>query len=507
MDSLLVEVSCLIALKGDKMRPSGVDKQTFKLDLLRQPRPFIIKGSDSTPTNSPDSLTAPIRDSPTTNSSSAASNDDILSFDFSLSMFRKEVMKKGLTLLPRNHKGKIATASKTHCNQHCSMHCWKPIENTEEFHRIICEEHANGKSRIVGASLKLRVAMGYAATNTISDENNQCFVGTDCLLYSSQPELAMSPEPILSSSEIKAKNWDVKVKVENLLNRMHTEEDSPLYLGFLKAHKICFAMAMSLLIKSGADKNEENKAFHLALNSDNILLNEAETEQCMLKPYNQRGNFNSTFGCKPEKGFYPPSNITDNSPPDFNDWHNGLHGPKKGGVASTNSNPSNNQNVAIRNDTGGASTDLVSILGQLVNNKNRPLDNNDDCNATSSISTPVTNSTKHRTATFSCKWDPFPEAIVIDGDLLANESTMEDILTYCGTRGKSFSDDNKLELNNYNKNLYFQVKAENGYDDIILKKSSFLEMSIEDTDSLDHVNTQLRITIINRNDKQLIRMG
>ena len=136
-------------------------------------------------------------------------------------------------------------------------------------------EHGT-KGRKVGSSLKLWMTLGYTTKEVIRDENIQYFVEENCLLYSQKIELLKLP--------IKAKNWDVKVKVENLLNCMYNDENSSLYYGLLKPHKIAFTLAILLFIKSCAENRDENKAFHKALHSDIDLLNEAEVEQYILKP-------------------------------------------------------------------------------------------------------------------------------------------------------------------------------------------------------------------------------
>ena len=211
MDSLLIEVHCPIALKQDKTKPNGVEKKSFSLNLFDTICPYIIKGSDSTlPSSSPNDLLTPVRDLELSSSTIASpiNNNDIFSFNFSLSVFRKEVMKQGLALMPRSYKGKIGITSKLFCNQRYNEHSWNPIESTDQLHNIIMTEHGT-KGRIVGSSLKLRMAIGYTTKDAINDENSQYFVEENCLLYSQKPDLPKSPEPILTSSEIKSQNWDV----------------------------------------------------------------------------------------------------------------------------------------------------------------------------------------------------------------------------------------------------------------------------------------------------------
>ena len=351
-------------------------------------------------------------------------------------------------------------------------------------------EHGT-KGRIVGRQLKLRMAIGYTTKEVIKDENSQYFIEENCLLYSQKPDLPKSPEAILTSSKIKSQNWDVKVKVENLLNCLYNDENSPLFHGFLKPHKVAFSLAISLFIKSGAENRGENKAFHKALHSDNEILDEAGVEQYILKPYNERGNYNATFGYKPKRGLYPPTNTSDKSPPDFNEWHNGQNSPngRNNNGNTANGNIGNNANATIE---GASSNALVSILGQIVQQKN----NSANCNDVNT-DTAVSVSTKHKTVTFSCNWDPFPEAIIIDEVKLTLKSTMKMVLEHIDGGDKSFSEYNILEESC--KNLYFQVKAKDGFNDISIKKSHFMNMTIEDIDNLDHSNDQIIITVVDRN--------
>ena len=134
MNSLLIEVHCSIALKGEKTKPNGVEKKSFSLNLFDTICPYIIKGSDSTlPSSSPNDLLTPVRDLESSSSTIASpiNNDDTFSFNFSLSIFRKEVMKQGLALMLRSYKGKIGISSKLFCNQRYNKHSWNPIESTD----------------------------------------------------------------------------------------------------------------------------------------------------------------------------------------------------------------------------------------------------------------------------------------------------------------------------------------------------------------------------------------
>ena len=74
---------------------------------------------------------------------------------------------------------------------------------------------------------------------------------------------------------------------------------------------------------------------------------------------------------------------------------------------------------------------------------------------------------------------------------------MKKLLEYNEGGDKSFSEYNKLEESS--KNLYFQVKAKDGFNAISIKKSHFMNMTIEDIDNLDHSNDQIMITIVDRN--------
>ena len=76
---------------------------------------------------------------------------------------------------------------------------------------------------------------------------------------------------------------------------------------------------------------------------------------------------------------------------------------------------------------------------------------------------------------------------------------MKKLLEYKEVGEESFSDDYTLDLDGDKRDLYFQVKAEKGFNDIVFKKSRFLKMTVEDIDNLDHTSGQIIITIVDRN--------
>ena len=117
----------------------------------------------------------------------------------------------------------------------------------------------------------------------------------------------------------------------------------------------------------------------------------------------------------------------------------------------------NSSNRNVHTESGSNDT-LVSILGQLVQSKNNASNGNNNCNDenSSSIMSPVTVVSKQKTVTFSCQWNPFPEAIVIDGKSLTLQSTMKEILTHSDEGDESFSDDHELNLNDEKKNYTFR---------------------------------------------------
>ena len=393
-------------------------------------------------------------------------------------------MTQGLKLLPRQYKNKISKSSKIYCNRKFNEHQWIQVNNTKDFHSLILSEHAN-KDRIVGNALKMRFAIGYATNHTIYDENDEYFNDTEYLTYSTKPQEMKSPEVILSSNEMKIRQWDEKKAIENLLNRMYYEEASPLYHGFTSQHKHSFAMGISLFVKSGVGKMPENEAFQLALNSDSILLNESETKQYLLDPYYKNANFNSTMNYHPKKGQYPPRNRNEKQPPHFNDWYNS----KGGGVAQ------GNNNGTVANDNSNVTSNaLATILGQFIQSKNSDNQiNQGNSNDLSSLAK------KQIAVTFACQWNRFPESIIIDGDKLTNKSTMRELLLHCDSEDdQSFADDYNLGLDGNSRKLYFCVKTTDGFDEISIKKSRFLQMNIDDLQKLEHVHNQLTITIVDR---------
>ena len=58
-------------------------------------------------------------------------------------------------------------------------------------------------------------------------------------------------------------------------------------------------------------------AFNIALDSDNLLLLEAEAKQYLLDPYHKNGHFNSKLNHHPAKWVYPPLNWLEKQPPHF----------------------------------------------------------------------------------------------------------------------------------------------------------------------------------------------
>ena len=281
-----------------------------------------------------------------------------------------------------------------------------------------------------------------------------------------------------------------------MLNRLYYDEESCLYHGYTAQHKHSFAMGISLFMKSGADKLPENEVFHKVLKSEDEIFNEEEMKQYILDPYYKNGNFNSTLNNHPAKGAYPPSNRLEKQPPHFNDWYNGPKGPNSdgAGVAVGTSGGRNKNNEA------STSNSLAAILGQLIHSKN---DNNTSISATTTNVNDTTNmnsvtTEKNDSVTFSCEWDLFPESIIIDGINLKETSTMKELLTYSEDGDKSFAMEYNLSLDNENKKLYFRVKAADGFNDINIKKSRFLKMNLNDIHNLNHVHSQIMITIVDR---------
>ena len=286
-----------------------------------------------------------------------------------------------------------------------------------------------------------------------------------------------------------------------MLNRLYYDEESCLYHGYTAQHKHSFAMGISLFMKSGADKLPENEVFHKVLKSEDEIFNEEEMKQYILDPYYKNGNFNSTLNNHPAKGAYPPSNRLEKQPPHFNDWYNGPKGPNSdgAGVAVGASGGMNKNNEA------STSNSLAAILGQLIHSNSNSATNENTASSTatvnvsSSVSETVSNNTKkNNTVTFSCEWNEFPEAIIIDGVNIKETSTMKDLLTYSEDGDDSFAIDYELGLDDDKRKLFFKVKAEDGFNDINIKKSCFLKMNMVDICNLNHVHSQIMITIVDR---------
>ena len=111
-------------------------------------------------------------------------------------------------------------------------------------------------------------------------------------------------------------------------------------------------MAVSAVVKGGI-RDDGNETF-LALESSSIILNKDDCNKFLLQPYYNFGNYTSTENVHPKKKKFPPTNAKEKSPPIFNDW-------KKKNNISGGSKNSNGENVSV----------FVSILGQLVNGKNK----------------------------------------------------------------------------------------------------------------------------------------
>ena len=120
--------------------------------------------------------------------------------------------------------------------------------------------------------MKMLISIGYSTQDAIVDENDEYFESINALQFSAKPQDANSPEIILSSNELRVKNWNEKKAIEKLLNWMYSDENSCLHHGFTAEHKNLFAIGISLFVKSGVDKMAENVGFKKALDSDSILL-------------------------------------------------------------------------------------------------------------------------------------------------------------------------------------------------------------------------------------------
>ena len=92
-----------------------------------------------------------------------------------------------------------------------------------------------------------------------------------------------------------------------------------------------------------------------------------------------------------------------------------------------NANNTNSANVGM--ESIGVSNLLVLILGQVVQSKNSMSNNNVDNNSSVTSSVDAVTA-KCKTVTFTCQWNNFPEAIVIDGDKLTSQSNMKQLLEY-----------------------------------------------------------------------------
>ena len=336
--------------------------------------------------------------------------------------------------------------------------------------------------------------MAYCTKDTITDSSNQYFVGDDVLGYSNnKSEIAMSPEPIFNSTQIKKQNWNKNKQVENLLLRMYGNEDSSLYHGFLNEHKVQFSLQISLLLKSGA-RCEQTEPFFNVLESDSVILDKNQTDQYLLDPYHNFANKNDTFGNFPEKGKYPP-NRGEKIPPRFNKWE---------GRRSRNSDP-----VTGGGPNGGRTlddqrTDILSSFFQTLSGGNNQILNNvstTNHNGATVANQSSSSSEVQKVITMKCKWDSIPFSIPIDGIDLKEDSTMMEILCHNDDGEDSF--DNEYELNLefcIGKEYLFQVKVKNGNDNFIFRMKRFLKMSVNDILKLKNVKTPISITVLKRNE-------
>ena len=286
---------------------------------------------------------------------------------------------------------------------------------------------------------------------------------------------AESPELKLSSSAARLKTWGKTHQIDALLKRMYCNPDSCLHHGFVREHRASFCMHISAVMKAGL--RTEHESFVEVLKSESALLNEEQTERYLLNPYIESGNFNPTEGHHPEKGKYTPKNRLEKNPEKYVEWKRRNKASPEHGYGG------------ISNDS---TDDLTSVIRQYLQAK------------TSVASTSVlgpTNTTnvsaKRRVITFKCKNDASSsDSILIDGNSLTDESTMEEVLTFSEDGFPSYNDENHLEIDDPNGSAqFFYVKVQNGNEDFIFRKRRFLKMTVEDVYSHECVNIPITITI------------
>ena len=293
-------------------------------------------------------------------------------------------MRKALEDMP-NYRKNVSAASKVFTNVRYNEHAWKEIGSTRELHDLVISEHEI-KNRIVGKSLKIKIALGYNSRNALVDSQDEYFTSAEAMDYSAQKsEIAMSP-PELKITGLKARkqSWNIAHQVENFSKRSFQMEESSLYHGFTKEHKSIFTQVISSFLKGGS-KDSENEHFFKVLNDDNLILTQNEISKYILHPYYNYGNYNSTEGQHPEREKFPPSNVGINCPPTFKDWKskNGIMTNSSAGVGGSDE----------------ISNSLVSILGTIV--KNNSTNANTDENTSTDFITLSDNSSQRRVITFS----------------------------------------------------------------------------------------------------------
>ena len=109
--------------------------------------------------------------------------NDLLVPEFSFSAFRKELMRKVIAEMS-DYRENVLPVSKIYANARYNKHAFSEIGSTKALHQLIITEHEI-KNRIVGSSLKLKIALGYISRNTIADSQDGYFDSELAMDYSS----------------------------------------------------------------------------------------------------------------------------------------------------------------------------------------------------------------------------------------------------------------------------------------------------------------------------------